>query len=537
MTGAPQAAVPSRRHLGTRTFALLTLGYFAVALYGSLVPFSYQPLSWEESFARWHQVVQLPLGVDSRTDFATNVLLFIPLGFLLTGTFAVGRSRLASVLSAVPVVALCAALSAAIEFTQLWFPPRVSSLNDVLAETIGAVIGATTWVIAGQRLTDYARSVWVAWGPENLAVKWLPAYLFLLVLIHVMPLDLTISPAELHQKWKEGRVILIPFTTDYGGWGRGFLKNAWNMAYFFPLGLFLSLWPGRPFRSGLPVLAVGLLAAAGVEFLQLFVWTRYCDATDILTGGAAVWLGWFALEAWKGWRAKAAGRNPPAWAGLVRPCLFLTWLLAVVVVNWFPFDVISGYETAMGAKEWVLSQDGRSVRSPDQGEELPVRTVGPFVVLADAGVVRRRFLLTPLVPMVDLQSGADYEAFDQVVRKTLLFLPLGALLVPSPLPLSLRRAGGRGEGAAKGRTGVWRALLVGLLLSCFFEAGQLFIPDRTCSTSDVLIETIGTVLGFVLFRRLLLLLGSQAAAEPSVAALSGQRARRPVGLGVFVTDD
>jgi len=65
----------------------------------------------------------------------------------------------------------CAALSAAIEFTQLWFPPRVSSLNDVLAETIGAVIGATTWVIAGQRLTDYARSVWVAWGPENFAVK------------------------------------------------------------------------------------------------------------------------------------------------------------------------------------------------------------------------------------------------------------------------------------------------------------------------------------------------------------------------------
>ncbi len=135
--------------------------------------------------------MQFPLGVDSRTDFATNVLLFIPLGFLLTGTFAVGRGRLVSVLASVPVVALCAARSAAIEFTQLWFPPRVSSLNDVLAETPGAVIGATTWAIAGRRLTEYARSVWVAWGPDNLAVKCLPGYLFLLVLIHVMPLDLT----------------------------------------------------------------------------------------------------------------------------------------------------------------------------------------------------------------------------------------------------------------------------------------------------------------------------------------------------------
>jgi len=55
MTGAPQAAAPPRRHLGTRTFALLTLGYVSVALYGSLVPFHYRPLSWEESFARWHQ--------------------------------------------------------------------------------------------------------------------------------------------------------------------------------------------------------------------------------------------------------------------------------------------------------------------------------------------------------------------------------------------------------------------------------------------------------------------------------------------------
>ena len=33
------------------------------------------------------------------------------------------------------------ALALAVEFTQLFFPPRTVSLNDILAESAGAVIG------------------------------------------------------------------------------------------------------------------------------------------------------------------------------------------------------------------------------------------------------------------------------------------------------------------------------------------------------------------------------------------------------------
>ena len=190
--------------LGKGTFAQVTLGFVIFVVYGSLVPLHYEPLSWEETWARWHVVMAQPLGMDSGSDFVTNVLLFIPLGFLLTGTLAADRGRAGAVLAAVPIILLCCALSASIEFTQLWFPPRVSSLNDVLAETSGGVIGTLLWIAVGQRVTEYARMVWTSWGPENLAVRLLPVYLLVLIVIHVLPLDLTLRPAELYHKW-EGR--------------------------------------------------------------------------------------------------------------------------------------------------------------------------------------------------------------------------------------------------------------------------------------------------------------------------------------------
>ena len=54
----------------------------------------------------------------------------------------------------------CGLLSAAIEFTQLYFPPRNTSINDVVAETLGGAIGILGWMLAGQRVTDYLRRLW-----------------------------------------------------------------------------------------------------------------------------------------------------------------------------------------------------------------------------------------------------------------------------------------------------------------------------------------------------------------------------------------
>jgi VanZ family protein len=525
MTAAP-AARP-RSCLGPRTFALLTLGFLFVVIYGSLVPFHYTPLPWGEAVARWQRTPWLILGIESRSDFVANILLFIPLSYLLMGSLGVDRGRAVGLFAACLVVPLCFGLSVAIEFTQLWFPPRTVSMNDIFAETVGGAIGAACWVLFGQRLTDYARSAWAALGPDDLAVRLLPGYLLLLVLIHVMPLDLTISPVEIYHKWKRGYVVLIPFTTPYGSFSRFLLKTAWNMFYFLPLGAILSRWPRGTFRGAGRVPAAGLAVAAAIEFMQLFVWTRFFDVTDIVTGTAAVWLGWRLTEAWAAYIASA----PRPWYRhpLVRPCLFATWFVVIAAVNWYPFEIITAGEARESRGddfqrvEWVLSDDGERVRPPLGKGTMTVATFGPLVVLTDMNDVRRRWEQTPAVPMVDLYYNTEYHAFDEVLRKTLHFLPLGMLLVP----LS----------ATNGRRGVWRALFVGLFFACLFEAGQLFVPDRSCSTSDVVVETSATVLGFLLFRRFLVLLENRPAVEPTSSQRNRGPVRIPVGLGVFVTEE
>jgi VanZ family protein len=518
----------SRLHLGRWTFAQVTVGFLIFVVYGSLVPFDYKPLSRGETWSRWREVRARPLGVDSRTDFATNVILFIPLGFLLVGTFAVNHGRTVAVLAAVFVIPCCSALSAAIEFTQLWFPPRVSSMNDVLAETIGAVLGSLLWIASGRRMTEYVESVWIAWGPDNLAVKLLPGYLFFLVLIHVMPLDLTISPVEVYRKWKQGRVVLIPFATDYGSVAQCVFKTTWNMLYFAPLGWLLSLWPRRLFANGWRVLAAGALTAATVEFMQLFVITRYCDVTDIVTGTAAVWLAWWLSEAWQARRpggVMGALRSRRVW---LRVGIFLAWFLVLVVSDWYPLNVISAASAALPPRtpaeahqrkdEWVQSHDGRTLRNSDGSQTFAVRPVGPFVVLANWEVVQQRWQATPLVPLVDLFADTEYHAFDELVRKTLQFMLVGALLVPA---------------TGKNWRAIWRALLAGFCLASLFEAGQLFVPGRVCSASDVVIETSGAVLGFLFFRRLLVQMEGQPPEIPTSAAKVGDREPSPMGLLFF----
>src|SRR5207244_8256711 len=103
-------------------------------IYGSLVPLQYQPLELAEALQRFRNVPMLQLNIESRADWVANILLFMPIGFLWLGACGVDRRRWHSLPLAVIVVPTCAALSVALEFTQLWFPNRTVSQNDIIAE-------------------------------------------------------------------------------------------------------------------------------------------------------------------------------------------------------------------------------------------------------------------------------------------------------------------------------------------------------------------------------------------------------------------
>lgn len=71
-------------------------------------------------------------NLDSR-EFVANILLFVPLGFLLRAAFPKATW--------VGAAALGAVVSLVIEVLQV-FTPRVSDPRDLLANTLGAIVGA-----------------------------------------------------------------------------------------------------------------------------------------------------------------------------------------------------------------------------------------------------------------------------------------------------------------------------------------------------------------------------------------------------------
>ena len=156
-------AWPNRFH-----YFLLAMFFTALAVYGSLVPLNYTPLPLGEALERFSRIPFLSLGIDSRADWVSNILLFIPVSYLWIATLTVNsRNVFWKILASLAVVFFSTILSISIEFTQLWFPPRTVFQNDIFAETIGGIIGVALWLMIGQVLTEWIRSYTYKKSPKK----------------------------------------------------------------------------------------------------------------------------------------------------------------------------------------------------------------------------------------------------------------------------------------------------------------------------------------------------------------------------------
>ena len=132
---------------------LLFLGIaFGMALvYASLIPLQYEPLGWDEAIQRFRGLRWLNLDVYRRADWVANGLAVMPFGFLLAG--AADRHHVARFSYLLKITAIMASgivLVVLIEFTQLWFPPRTVSGNDLVAGCLGAIVGPILWPSLGR---------------------------------------------------------------------------------------------------------------------------------------------------------------------------------------------------------------------------------------------------------------------------------------------------------------------------------------------------------------------------------------------------
>jgi glycopeptide antibiotics resistance protein len=343
----------------------------------------------------------------------------------------------------------------------LFFPQRTVSQNDIAAEALGAVIGAACWWGFGARLLAWYDGWHREREPAALAERAAWAYFVILVGYNVLPLDLTLSVVEVYHKWQEGKLNLVPFASLPHDPAHALFELATDALLWVPLAW---LWHARPGRDSVKVWRMAFLAAAGLEFMQLFVYSRVSDVTDLFTGalGAAVgaWLGGRQFGRNRSVKADSASR--PAW---LRLSLALAWLPILMLVFWYPFDF-----------------------------------------RGDGAFVRERMNFLNRVPFQVYYYGTEFRAITEVFHKTLFFAPLGALLAWWVGGLSWR----------------WRGYAATVSLSAVIaaafgiELGQVFLPEKFPDTTDWFLESLGGLLGYVVFRmiRARLTIAPRRRAEP-----------------------
>jgi VanZ family protein len=286
---------------------VLLLLWVLFIIYATTLPFDFSA-SGALIKARLQGLAEHPLrGGRLLTDVVSNVLLFLPLGFLL----AIWRADRGASFGATLVLAVLsgALLSGSVEFIQLFAPPRVSSVVDVVTNTFGSTVGAVTgWI-------------WIDWFWPVLSVR-------IRQLLVVRPLTgcaLAVGA---------GLVIagLSPFGPSLKGnasmpkpWLRASELLTWTLAG----GLFATA-ARESGRSGNRVLIGAVVAAVGlcilIEALKVVILSRDADKTLVVLA-----LGGSALGA-SPWVRSAPG-DARRW---IMPALWI-WSLAVVLTAWDPW--------------------------------------------------------------------------------------------------------------------------------------------------------------------------------------------------------
>ncbi|MGH8598423.1 MAG: VanZ family protein, partial [Gammaproteobacteria bacterium] len=303
-----------------RIIGVVALVYAMIVIYGSLIPFNYQPLGLDHALRKFGDIRYLNLGTAARADWIANILLYIPLGGLLFGSLFELR-RTSGALAGVLALACGGVFAIGIEFVQLQFPPRTVSLNDLIAEGLGLLLG----VLLARFGT--ARFVAVLSGfkhaPHQLPRLALYTYIALYLALVLFPFDLLVSKAELLAKLASPAWgWLIAEQTRNLGMINFAIKCAAEIALVAPFGWLLA--KSRRFEIGLARgVGAGFVLGLVVEICQFFLASGISQGLSVITRGIGVGLGMTLTRLSFAPQKVLMGRT---WRWLSRP-LYLLYLL------------------------------------------------------------------------------------------------------------------------------------------------------------------------------------------------------------------
>jgi VanZ family protein len=306
--------------------AILLAVWGLFIIYGTLLPFDLSEPA-DSVHERMRRLWEQPWRPSSRTDLISNVLLFMPWGFLIS-IWANGRGiRALSTLAAALLSA--ALLSGSVEFIQLYAPTRTTSFVDLATNTTGSVVGALIgWPCAQwlwPRLSTRLRRMTAVYPLAGCAVATALGLLF----AGLVPFDVSLDVGDIKAALARSRPI--PFGPPLRGpapeskpWSWAGELLSWTLAG----GLF-ALAARESRRRGKVAIGWSVLFAGGVslaiETIQIAIPSREVDMTSVvlaLLGSAA---GAFVVE-------RSAGGPARQW---ITPAL-LVWAATVALSAWTP---------------------------------------------------------------------------------------------------------------------------------------------------------------------------------------------------------
>ena len=158
------------------THVTLTVGNLRLALaaiiamiaYGSLYPFDFHWIG--DGIGPLHTLLYNWDKTPGRGDFVSNILLYMPLGFI--GTITVGRRVGLAQLGLTVLIGM--SLSLAIEVAQYYDAGRDTEATDLYANTLGTAIGAAIgWLFGQDFRLPLLREISANRAPALLLATWL----------------------------------------------------------------------------------------------------------------------------------------------------------------------------------------------------------------------------------------------------------------------------------------------------------------------------------------------------------------------------
>ena len=246
--------------------ALYALGVLYASTVISIVGFRPAGFDLAEGWRRFLTVRYIDHGSDQRADWTANLLMIVPLGFMLTAALWPRQSRAWRLPAALGALLLAVSYVLAVKFIQLWFP-RTVTINYITAQTIGATIGVLAYGLGHEQLRRAVGHLHLG-GRSGLVVA-LAVATIAAILFTLVPFDIVVSPDDFASRLVRLPQVLfgMPGSGRSAGVRAVLLVGAFGLT--LPMGMLLETL--RPNRSMALIVPAALLAMTALLIPSLFM--------------------------------------------------------------------------------------------------------------------------------------------------------------------------------------------------------------------------------------------------------------------------